>query len=166
MKIRVLVTAAFFVLAQSIIQSVQAQEKEQPNIIFILVDDQGYGDIGVFHQNERGEKGLPYQRTPHLDRMAEEGGRFTHQYASSPVCAPSRASILTGMSQGHANVRDNQFDKALEENHSMASTLKNLGYHTAAIGKWGLQGDDMWEEGGSEWPAKPTNRSFDDFFGY
>lgn len=138
----------------------------RPNIIFVMVDDQGYGDVGAFYQKERAKEGLPYQITPNLNQMAEEGAMFTQHYSSSPVCAPSRASLLTGVHQGHANVRDNQFDKALEENYSMAATLKALGYKTAAIGKWGLQGDDMWAEGGSQWPAKPTNRGFDYFFGY
>ncbi len=140
--------------------------KKQPNLIFILVDDQGYGDIGVFYQHERKKEGKPYQRTPNLDRMAAEGAMLTHQYSASPVCAPSRASLMTGVSQGHARVRDNQFDKALADNYTMPSALKALGYSTAIVGKWGLQGADLWEEDGDKWPARPRNRGFDYFLGY
>lgn len=139
----------------------------QPNIIFILVDDQGYGDIGVFYQNQRAEKGLPHERSPYLDQMAAQGAILTQHYSAAPVCAPSRASILEGVSQGHARVRDNQFDKAIADNYTMASALKKLGYSTAAIGKWGLQGDKRWDgEEGAEWPARPRNRGFDYFLGY
>lgn len=94
----------------------------KPNIIFILVDDLGWGDVGVFHQNGRkasGDRALPYQLTPNLDRFASEGARFTHHYVAAPVCASSRSSLLQGVTQGHANVRDNQFDKAIDENHTL-----------------------------------------------
>ena len=91
---------------------------------------------------------------------------LSQQYCAAPVCAPSRASILLGQSQGHANVRDNQFDKALEDNYTMANTLRKAGYSTAAIGKYGLQGDDRWDENGSQWPAHPLKRGFDYFLGY
>src|SRR5512139_1849859 len=87
-----------------------------PNILFILVDDLGYGDIGALCQNARRTKGLPAFHTPHLDTMAAQGVTLTRHYCPAPVCAPSRASLLLGVTQGHANVRDNQFDKALEDN--------------------------------------------------
>ncbi|SMO44017.1 sulfatase-like hydrolase/transferase [Fodinibius sediminis] len=141
----------------------------KPNIIFILTDDMGWGDVGVFYQNSRkkeGDRSEPWQRTPNLDRLAAEGARLTHHYVSAPVCAPSRASLLSGLSQGHANIRDNQFDKALADNHTMATVLKELGYATAAFGKWGLQGDERYSEDGDEWPAHPLNRGFDYFLGY
>ena len=96
--------------------------------------------------------------------MAAEGIRLTHHYCSAPVCAPSRASLLLGVHQGHANVRDNQFDKALEENHTLATMLKQAGYTTVAIGKWGLQGKP--DPQPPVWPAHPHNRGFDDYFGY
>lgn len=104
--------------------------------------------------------------TPHLDTLAAEGAKLPRQYCPAPVCAPSRASLLLGVSQGHANVRDNQFDKALEDNHTLASTLRQAGYSTAIIGKWGLQGDNRWNVNGDQWPAHPLNRGFDYFFGY
>lgn len=147
-------------------QNIEKEDAQKPNIIFILVDDQGYGDVGVFHQNERAEEGKPHHSTPHLDQMAKEGAMLTEHYSASPVCAPSRASLISGVSQGHANVRDNQFDKALEDNYSMPNTLKEMGYNTAIIGKWGLQGADDWDKNGDEWPARPRERSFDYFFGY
>ena len=144
----------------------QQKESPRPNIIFILVDDQGYGDLGVFYQNQRAKAGLPHERSPFLDQMASEGAMLTQHYSAAPVCAPSRASLMLGVSQGHANVRDNQFDKALADNYTMASALRQLGYQTAAIGKWGLQGSAKWDKNGAEWPARPAHRGFDYFLGY
>lgn len=147
--------------------TIQPQESEtasQPNIIFILTDDLGYGDLGVLYQNQRAAEGKPAHKTPHLDKLANEGMLLNRHYVPAPVCAPSRASLLTGMHQGHANVRDNQFDKALEDNYTIASVLKEAGYNTAIVGKYGLQG----KEGDSPqtWEAYPTKRGFDFFFGY
>ncbi|MGK7393928.1 MAG: sulfatase-like hydrolase/transferase [Candidatus Cyclobacteriaceae bacterium M3_2C_046] len=137
---------------------------ERPNIIFILTDDLGYGDLGVLYQNQRAASGEPCHKTPHLDSLAREGMLLTRHYTSAPVCAPARASLLLGMHQGHANVRNNQFDKALADNHTLASVLKQAGYSTGIIGKYGLQG----KTGSSPktWPAYPTRRGFDFFFGY
>tara|TARA_R100000027_G_scaffold5589_1_gene4578 strand:+ start:24300 stop:27671 length:3372 start_codon:yes stop_codon:yes gene_type:complete len=133
----------------------------RPNIIFILTDDLGFGDLGVYYQNSRNfavNRHLPAHQTPHLDTMASQGLRMNRHYTPAPVCAPARASLLTGMHQGHTEVRDNQFDEALEDNHTVATVLKEAGYATAAIGKWGLQG-------GSGFPGHPQNRGFDYFFG-
>jgi arylsulfatase A-like enzyme len=138
--------------------------QKKTNVIFILTDDLGYGDIGVFYQLQRkSNKGLPYELTPNIDAMAYAGAHFTQQYANAPVCAPSRASLLTGVNQGNALVRDNQFDKQLEENHNVANMLKASGYNTVAIGKWGLQGV---KETGPDWPAHPLKRGFDKYYGY
>lgn len=137
----------------------------KPNIIFILVDDMGYGDIGAFFQNQRkqaGNRGEPWMQTPQLDKMANEGALLPEQYCAAPVCAPSRASILLGVSQGHANVRDNQFDKALENNYTLGNVLQEAGYATAAIGKWGLQGESKT----SDFPAHPLKRGFEYYYGY
>jgi arylsulfatase A-like enzyme len=137
----------------------------KPNVIFILVDDLGYGDLGSFFQNQRrqkGDKSEPWLLTPNLDKMAVGGAMMTQHYSAAPVCAPSRASILLGVSQGHANVRDSQFDKALEDNYTMANVLKKAGYATAAIGKWGLQGKSKT----AQWPAHPSKRGFDYYYGY
>lgn len=151
-------------------QVVSPSEKSQkPNIIFILTDDLGYGDVGVFFQNQRREendKSKAWMYTPNLDKMASEGAILTQHYAAAPVCAPSRASLLLGQSQGHANVRDNQFDKALEDNYTVGNVMQMLGYQTIAIGKWGLQGKPELESQPYHWPASPLNRGFDTFFGY
>lgn len=162
-----------FVLFSSILicAPVVAQEStaKKPNIIFILTDDLGYGDLGIFYQQQRAKaniKSEPWMFTPNLDRLAGEGAQLTHQYSAAPVCAPSRASLMLGQSQGHANVRDNQFDKALEDNYTMAGVLRQAGYATAIVGKWGLQGAKKWEPDGDSWPAHPLNRGFDYFFGY
>lgn len=141
------------------------QTHEKPNIIFILVDDLGYGDIGVFFQNERktaNDRSEPWIMTPMLDKMAHDGAMLTNHYTAAPVCAPSRASILMGVSQGHAHVRDNQFDKEIGDNYTIADILKNAGYETIAIGKWGLQGQGA----GPDWPAHPLKKGFDHYFGY
>lgn len=149
------------VLIPGLALTVNAQKSsKQPNILFILVDDLGYGDVGIFNQNARKAKGQPYLVTPSLDKMAANGATMMQQYVNAPVCAPSRSSFLSGVTQGHSNVRNNQFDKALEDNHTMASTLKAAGYTTVAIGKWGLQGLS------EPWEAHPLKRGFDSYFGY
>ncbi|MFX8786080.1 sulfatase-like hydrolase/transferase, partial [Acinetobacter baumannii] len=83
--------------------SAQATEAKKPNILFILCDDLGYGDLGCFGQT--------HFTTPNLDKMAAEGSRLTHHYAGAPVCAPSRACLLMGQHTGHVAVRDQQFDR-------------------------------------------------------
>jgi arylsulfatase A-like enzyme len=134
---------------------------QRPNIIFILADDLGYGDIGVTYQNARAREGKPAFVTPHIDALAADGITLRQHYTGAPVCAPARASLMTGLSQGHCNVRDNQFDKAIAPGLTLASMLKQEGYATAAIGKWGLGG-----HAGSGYPAHPMKRGFDQFFGF
>lgn len=153
----------------------------RPNILFIFTDDLGYGDIGVFYQNSRGAMGdrsIPHFGTPSIDTLARDGVMLTQHYCAAPVCAPSRASLLTGVTQGHATVRDNQFDKALADTHTLGSVLQAAGYATAAFGKWGLQGgvgdknpaaDRPMAERIAEqqtWDGFPTHRGFDYFYGY
>lgn len=150
----------------------------KPNVIFILCDDLGYGDVGVFFQNVRRQKGVPCEFTPNVDAMAAQGIQLLDHYTAAPVCAPARGSLLAGVHQGHAGVRDNQFDKALENNHTLATVLKQAGYATAAIGKWGLQGtraippsENETSKSGADdnpkvWDAYPTKRGFDYYFGY
>lgn len=164
LRLALVLPSLSLIAASSFAQAPAAGSK--PNIIFILADDLGYGDTGVFFQNlrrENNDRSEPWHFTPKLDQLAAEGIQLRGQYCPAPVCAPSRASLLLGVHQGHANVRDNQFDKALESNHTVASILKQAGYATAAIGKWGLAGG-----GGSPaaWPAYPTKRGFDYYFGY
>lgn len=136
----------------------------RPNILFLLVDDLGYGDLGVLYQNSRDfavHRTLPAFVTPNLDTLASNGVRLTRHYCPAPVCAPSRASLLLGVHQGHANVRDNQFDKALEDNHTLGTVLRAAGYATAVIGKWGLQGSGV----PTAQAGHPLRRGFDYFFG-
>ncbi len=128
----------------------------KPNIIFILADDLGYADLGCYSQQKI--------KTPHLDRFAAEGMRFTQAYSGSPVCAPSRCVLLTGKHSGHAFVRANREVQpegqiALPGNTpTLARTLKAAGYDTAAIGKWGL--------GAPGSTGEPNQQGFDYFFGY
>ncbi len=147
---------------------VYAQKKSanKPNIIFILVDDMGWGDVGAFWQNQRmknGNRSEPWQYTPSLDAMAKNGAMLTNHYCAAPVCAPSRASILLGVNQGHANVRDNQFDKELQDTYTISNVLQKAGYKTGLVGKWGLQGKGA---EGPNWPAHPLKRGFDYSFAY
>src|SRR5512133_606562 len=140
--------------------------KPKPNIIFILADDMGWGDFGFQFQNKRAKLNVrsePWTKTPNLDLMAARGVQMPNHYCPAPVSAPSRASLMLGRHQGHANVRDNQFDKAIDDNHTLASVLKAAGYSTAAFGKWGLQGQN---KEATHWPAHPLNRGFDYFYGY
>jgi arylsulfatase A-like enzyme len=138
----------------------------RPNIIFILTDDFGWGDDGVLFQNSRKARGLPAESTPNLDALAAQGAEFHDHYCPAPVCAPSRASLMAGVTQGHANIRDNQFDKAIENNHTLATVLRQAGYETIAVGKWGLQGQGGGQTNPATWRAYPTKRGFDYFFGY
>lgn len=129
-----------------------AQAAPRPNLILILADDLGYGDLGCYGQTRI--------LTPNLDRMAAEGIRFTSAYAGSTVCAPSRCSLMTGLHTGHARTRGNRFpDLPLRpEDVTVAEVLKGAGYRTALVGKWSLG------ELGST--GYPTRKGFDEWFGY
>lgn len=164
MKMRSLLLGIFTFAFAGILQISNAAAPK-PNIIFVLVDDMGWGDLGCFYQNKRGNQ--PAMKTPSLDKMAAEGIQLRRHYSGSPVCAPSRASLFSGVHQGNARVvRDNTFDLPLENSHTLATVLKQAGYKTALIGKWGIGGGR--ESGGSpqESSAYPTKRGFDYFFGY
>lgn len=109
-----------------------AKESPRPNIIYILADDLGYGDLGCYGQK--------IVHTPHIDKLCKEGMKFTNHYSGSTVCAPSRASLLTGLHTGHVSVKGNgnvQL-KNDDEEITIARVLKNAGYHTTMIGKNGL----------------------------
>ncbi len=137
----------------------RAEAKEsagKPNIIFILADDLGYGDLGCYGQNE--------VQTPNIDRLAAEGIRFTDHYAGTTVCAPSRCSLMTGLHTGHTYVRGNHEVQPMGQLPLPADTvtlpkvLQQAGYTTALIGKWGLGGPDS--------TGIPNQQGFDYFFGY
>jgi arylsulfatase A-like enzyme len=142
-----------------------ASKVKRPNIIYILADDLGYGDVGCFWQNQR--TGIWKFATPGLDTMAAEGAMMTHHYVGAPICASSRASFLQGRHQGHAGIRDSQFDKALPNDHNVASMLKNAGYRTVHIGKSGLAGTFTNPLiSSSALAGHPLKRGFDRYFGY
>ena len=134
----------------------QSQEVRKPNIIYILADDLGYGDLSCYGQQKF--------QTPNIDNLAAEGMKFTQHYCGSAVCAPSRSSLMTGQHTGHTPIRGN---KELEgegqvpmagDAVTVAEVLKSAGYVTGAFGKWGLGFI------GSEGDA--NNQGFDEFFGY
>ncbi|MEM9353980.1 MAG: sulfatase-like hydrolase/transferase, partial [Planctomycetota bacterium] len=124
-----------------------------PRIIFILADDLGYGDLGCYGQTNF--------QTPHIDRMAAEGLRFTQHYAGSTVCAPSRACLLTGQHTGHVWQRANGkiHFRSDPRDLTIATMLKRAGYRTAMIGKSGVACNDS--DG-----KRPNKKGFDHFFGY
>src|SRR6184192_1986927 len=100
----------------------QARAPAKPNIIFILADDLGYGDLGCY-----GQKKI---RTPNLDRLAADGMRFTQCYAGSTVCAPSRCSLMTGLDTGHSRIRGNALVPLQPDDVTVAEILKLAGYRT------------------------------------
>lgn len=129
----------------------QPASERLPNIVFILLDDAGWGDLGCY-----GQKLI---RTPHIDQVAREGTRFTDCYAGGAVCAPSRSVLMTGYHTGHTAVRANAGTiPLLARDVTIAQLLKKAGYATGGFGKWGL-GD-----AGSD--GIPTKHGFDEFFGY
>ncbi len=134
----------------------------QPNIIFILADDLGYGDIGVHGQADI--------RTPSIDQLATEGLRFTNAYAANPICAPSRCGLMTGLHMGHCMVdRNANPNQALRtEDVTVAEVLRGGGYSTALLGKWGLGGELPASMGGEEFQQQsaPLAKGFDHEFGY
>ena len=130
--------------------SASTAEQRRPNIIFILADDLGYGDLGVY-----GQKKI---KTPNLDKLAAEGMRFTQFYAGSTVCAPSRCALMTGLHTGHGTIRGNAKLPLRANDTTLAEYLKEQGYWTALLGKWGLG-----NEGTS---GAPDRRGFDDVVAY
>ena len=127
-------------------------QPRRPNIVFIIADDLGYGDLSCYGQDR--------VATPNIDRLAKEGMRFTQAYAGATVCAPSRCSLMTGLHGGHARIRGNRNPEVpLEaEDLTIAEALKRAGYRTGLFGKWGL--------GYTGTPGIPNKKGFDEFFGY
>jgi len=140
----------------------KAVEKKQPNVIFILADDLGIGDLGCYGQQ--------VIKTPAVDNLAATGMRFTQHYSGSTVSAPSRCALMTGKHTGHCYIRGNKgTPNEFENGHSfdfplaagettVADIFKQAGYETACIGKWGL--------GGPHTEGEPDKHGFDYFFGY
>jgi len=132
----------------------------KPNIVFILADDLGYGELGSY-----GQKKI---KTPNIDQLAKEGIRFTHHYTGAPVCAPARCVLMTGLHLGHAEIRNNGDSKngrkfpgqwpITDQAVTIAETLQAAGYKTGGFGKWGL--------GPTDSSGSPIKQGFDRFYGY
>jgi len=142
-----------YIGAIALLASGVATAGQQPNIIVVFNDDQGYQDLGCF--------GSPDIKTPHIDRMAEEGIKFTSFMVASPVCSASRAALLTGCYPNRVGVPNvffpNRGHEGLDPKHvTIAEMLKTAGYNTKAVGKWHL---------GDEPEFLPTNQGFDSYYG-
>ncbi|MGC6421927.1 MAG: arylsulfatase [Flavobacteriaceae bacterium] len=152
-----------FMVVTFLVFSCRLQDKGQhPNIIYILADDLGYGELGCYGQQKI--------KTPNLDRMADQGMLFTQHYAGAPVCAPSRYMLLTGTHAGHSYIRGNyELGQFSDENEAgqmpiphttptIAKMLQKAGYRTGMVGKWGL--------GYVNTTGSPLEQGFDYYFGY
>lgn len=149
--------ALIFLISSCINTKAQSKKSpQQPNIIYILADDLGYGDLGCYGQE--------IIKTPHIDKMATRGMKFTQHYSGAAVCAPARSSLMTGLHTGHTPIRGNRElggegqTPIPAEYLTIAELMKNAGYATGAFGKWGLGFI------GSEGDA--INQGFDEFYGY
>ncbi len=128
-----------------------AQQTRQPNVVYILADDLGYGEVGIYGQSRI--------KTPNIDALAARGMLFTQHYSGSTVCAPSRAALMTGQDTGRTLIRGNRNDLPLgNDTVTLGEMFKQAGYSTAAIGKWGL--GDIGSTG------DPNSRGFDYFYGF
>ena len=131
-------------------------ESHHPNVIFILADDLGYGDLSCYGQTKF--------KTPNIDKLAASGIRFTNHYAGCTVCAPSRSALMTGLNTGHTYIRGNKEmqpegqEPLPAEVYTVAELFKEAGYATGAFGKWGL--------GGPGTEGVPEKQGFDEFFGF
>ncbi|NNE91682.1 MAG: sulfatase-like hydrolase/transferase, partial [Verrucomicrobiales bacterium] len=150
----------FFLLTLAFLPALLASaEQKKPNILFIMVDDLGYGDLSAY--------GAPDLKSPNIDALFEAGMRFDQFYANCPVCSPTRAAFLTGMYPDVAGVpgvvrtqlegRFMNWGKMREDAVMLPTQLKKAGYHTAIVGKWHLGLDE---------PDRPTDRGFDFFHGF
>lgn len=138
-------------LAPFAIGVARAAPVDKPNIVFIMADDLGYGHLGCYGQK--------HIRTPHIDRLAHQGMRFTQAYAGCAVCAPCRSVLMTGFHMGHTSVRANSGGvPLLAEDVTVAEVLKPAGYVSGAFGKWGV--------GDAHTDGMATKQGFEEFFGY
>jgi len=152
--LKLFAASAFAIVVPKGFSSLQ-NSGSKPNIIFVLADDMGYGDLGCYGQKQI--------KTPNLDNMASHGMRFTNCYAGDTVCAPSRNTLMTGEHTGHCFIRGNKEYYPFGEiplpegTMTVPMILKKAGYHTALIGKWGLGTPDK---------SSPRQMGFDYFYGY
>jgi arylsulfatase A len=147
-RVALLVVAAA-VVSETIVGSRQ-QKPSRPNVLLIQADDLGYGDLSAYGQSRF--------VTPSLDRLAHGGIRFTQYYAGSTVCAPSRTTLMTGRHTGHAWIRGNGDIPLRPEDVTIAEMLREAGYRTAVVGKWGL--------GSPGTTGMPDRQGFDHAFGF
>ncbi|WP_302014485.1 sulfatase-like hydrolase/transferase, partial [uncultured Akkermansia sp.] len=166
----VLLTAAVPSMAavdNAVKTSAKTEKAARPNVIFILVDDMGWGDLDS-NWSQQKLNGRVVDRknefkTPALSALAREGIQLRRHYSAAPVCAPARASLLLGVHQGTSRVvRNNRFDYPIEDSHTLGTVMQGAGYDTAAIGKWGVGGG-----GQSNGPVTggPHQRGFNYFYG-
>jgi len=134
----------------SLLQGLALFASTKPNVIFILVDDMGYGDLGCYGQD--------ILKTPHIDQLAREGMRFTRCYSGSTVCAPSRCVLMTGKHTGYATIRGNGDGELKPDEETLGKLFKKAGYATGNFGKWGI--------GRPKELDNPNRHGFDDFYGY
>jgi arylsulfatase A-like enzyme len=149
MRTVLMVLVAAALIGDTAVSSRQ-QKPSRPNILLIQADDLGYGDLSAYGQSRFS--------TPSLDRLAREGIRFTEYYSGTTVCAPSRTSLMTGMHTGHAWIRGNGDIPLRPEDVTIAEVLRDAGYRTAVIGKWGL--------GSPGSTGMPDRQGFDHAFGF
>lgn len=159
MKVRVLLLSALLT------GSLTAQER--PNIIFLLADDLGIGDVGIYNQNARAELGLPAIATPNMDALAAQGVRFTNMH-SNPMCGPSRSTLICGFHQGHAKVDRNQSkNNAIQpgdHEKSWASLLREADYTTGLFGRWHLRGFNIDTLTVFDINSTPLGKGFDELW--
>ena len=150
---RVLFGATCWILALAFAEHSSGQADSKPNIILIMADDIGYGDLGCYGQAKI--------QTPHIDALAHQGTRFTQAYAGGCVCTPSRSVLMTGLHNGHTPARDNvpHFETYLDNDDiTVAEILSDADYRCGGVGKWSL--------GGANSVGSATNQGFDMWFGY
>ncbi len=155
-KSKAYILSTCLLISLNISLAVAQSKPVKPNIVFILADDLGYGDLGCYGQQ--------LIKTPNIDKLAADGMRFTQFYAGSPVCAPSRAALMTGLHTGHTAIRGNKGMKPEGQyplpasSFTIAEVLKKGGYVTGDFGKWGL--------GFVGTEGDPLRQGFDAFYGY
>jgi len=146
-------TLTLAVLAMVWVPVGEALADSRLNIILILADDLGYGDLGCYGQE--------LIKTPHIDTLVSEGMRFTQAYAGGPVCTPSRSVLMTDLHNGHTPARDNgphSHTDLRDEDETIAEVLRQGGYRCGGVGKWSL--------GDAGTVGRATNQGFDTWFGY
>lgn len=152
---KILIWISFFLLSLAQVKSDVAESTPRPNVIYILADDLGYGDLGCYGQQKL--------KTPNIDRIADEGMRFTDHYSGNTVCSPSRAVLMTGQHPGRVHCRGNGYENAFALDPQMITLprlFKNAGYLTGAYGKWGLGHTHL------SGAPNPMTHGFDHFSGW